>query len=139
MDAKTLYQKVELASWTGPGSLTGPERVLVERFLNPNGKTLEGGTGGGRVLLALRDRGFASLTGFDFVPEMIDAARQLDPARAIRFEVQDATNLNYANDEFDQIVYFGQIFSLIGDDAARLAAFREAFRVLKPGGVALAS
>lgn len=48
--------------------------------------------------------GFRSLYGYDYVPEFIAQAKQRDPSQSIRFDVQDATDLDYEDASFDQIL-----------------------------------
>ena len=73
------------------------------------------------------------------MPELIDKARAADTEGCIRFEVQNATRLTYADAAFDQIIYLQQLLCFIDDDVARARAVQEAFRVLRPGGIALFS
>jgi SAM-dependent methyltransferase len=136
---KEFYSTVEFDSWADRQGLTPDERYLIERYLDRNGKTLEAGTGGGRILFEMKNLGFSSLDGFDFVPEFIERARQKDPKRSINFNVQDATRLRYEDCSFDQIVYLQQFISVLDDDEARAKALKEAYRVLKAGGTALFS
>lgn len=112
---------------------------MIERFLKKDARTLEAGTGGGRVLLALRRRGFTDLSGFDYVPELIARAREKEGARGIEYRVMEAGDLAYPDAHFDQVLYLQQILCCIEDDAERRRAVREAYRVVKPGGVALFS
>jgi SAM-dependent methyltransferase len=138
--AKNLdrYATTDFARWaTNRRELYSAERWLIEKHLSKEANTLEAGTGGGSILYAMRDMGFTSLTGYDNVPEMVQAARSGDPAGDITFDVQDATDLDYANESFDQVVYLQWLLSLVEGEEARVTALREAHRVLRPGGVAL--
>jgi SAM-dependent methyltransferase len=137
--AKAFYSTVEFDSWANRKGLTPDEKYLVERYLDKKGKTLEAGTGGGRILLEMKDLGFTSLHGYDFVPGLIERARQRDPSHSIHFEVQDATSLSYEDESFDQIVYLQQFIGVLDDDADRAKALKEAARVLRVGGTALFS
>jgi len=138
-DNKDVYSTVEFARWVDRADLDADERFLIAGYLSPTARTLEAGTGGGRILLALRQMGFTDLHGFDFVPGLIEKARAADPEHAIHFDVQNAARLDYPDASFDQIVYLQQLLSCIDDDATRWAAVGEAFRILRPGGVALFS
>lgn len=139
IDNKTVYSTVEFESWAHKDRLKLTEQYLIENYLDSRGRTLEAGTGGGKILLALKARGFSSLYGFDFVPNFIELAKKKDPTGTIYLEVQDAVSLDYANSLFDQIIYLGQILSFIEEEASRFKALEEAARVLKPGGTALFS
>ncbi|MHB8781114.1 MAG: class I SAM-dependent methyltransferase [Candidatus Geothermincolia bacterium] len=120
-------------------ALSDAERFLIQAYLEREGSTLEAGTGGGRILFAMRDMGYSRLAGYDFVPELIEAARAKDELSCISFDVGDGTSLRYEDAAYDQLVYLAQFVSGFTDEASQRAAVNEAFRVLKPGGVALFS
>jgi SAM-dependent methyltransferase len=115
------------------------ERFLVETYLDKRVKTVEAGTAGGRILFGMRSLGFSRLYGFDYVPGLIQAARDKDTVGSIGFDVQDAVSLTYDSASFRQIVYLQQILCTIENDESRLNAVREAYRILEPGGTALFS
>ena len=118
-------------------TLNTKEKFLTERFFDKDGPTLDGGTGGGRVLYALQKQGFSKLYGFDFVAESIAAARKRDRLHVIRFDVMDATILDYENNFFGQLIYAEQMICFLEEAAQRAAALQEAYRVLKTGGLAI--
>lgn len=136
---KDVYSTVEFAQWAHRAALLPAEKYVIERFVNRDGPTLEAGTGGGRIVLAMRDLGYQRLGGFDFVPEFVAEAKAKNPQGDIDFRVGDATRLEYADDAFPQVLYLQQILSLIESDEMRSAALRESFRILAPGGVAIFS
>lgn len=136
---KEVYSTVEFDSWASGKYLHPEEKYLIEKYLDKEGKTLEAGTAGGRILLELNKLGFESLHGFDYITEFIEQARQKDTSHSITFEVQDATSLNYEDSYFDQAIYLEQIISSIDDEVGRLKAVKEAHRILKSGGTALFS
>lgn len=138
-DQREFFREVERDYWASAAGLKPEEEALIERALDPGRRTLEAGTGGGRIVRALRERGFSSLAGFDYAPELIEAARAGDPEGAIEFAVADATSLPYADEEFEQAIYLQQIVCTIEERDARARALAEAARVLRPGGVALFS
>lgn len=138
-DQREFFRQVELEYWTGAEGLKDEELALVERYLDPALPTLDAGTGGGRIARALARRGFRDVTGFDFTPELIDAARSADPDATVAFDVADATALPYADASFAQTLYLQQVVCTIEAPRGREAALREAARVLRPGGVALFS
>jgi SAM-dependent methyltransferase len=138
-DQRDFFREVELSYWTEAEGLKDEEIALVDRYLDPSVRTLDAGTGGGRIPRALRARGFSALTGFDFAPELVAAARAADPADAIRFDVADATDLPYEDGSFGQALYLQQVVCTIEDESGRRAALTEAARVLRPGGLALFS
>lgn len=138
-DNKEVYSTVEFGCWADRQQLEPSESILIRRYLDPGARTLEAGTGGGRILLAMQAMGYRNLTGFDFVADLIRRARERDAHGEIRFDVEDATSLPYADGAFDQIIYMQQILSLIESPAMREKALAEALRVIRPGGVALFS
>lgn len=138
-ETKKFYSTVEFDSWANRRGLTFDEKYLIESYLDKNGRTLEAGTGGGRILFEMKNLGFAFLHGYDFVPEFIERARQRDTSHSIGFEVHDGTRLGYEDSSFDQIVYLQQFICVLDDEAARTKALTEAFRVLRVGGTALFS
>jgi len=138
-DQRDFFREVERDYWAGAEGLKDEERALIERHLDRAEPTLDAGTGGGRVARALVGLGFASVTGFDFAPELVAAARAADSAGAVRFDVADATALPYADGSFAQALYLQQVICTIEDAQGRETALREAARVLRPGGVAVFS
>lgn len=134
-----IYATEAFGGWHTYTNLEVHEGFLAKSQLDPAKRTLEAGTGGGRIVLALRDLGFRDLFAYDFVPGFVDEVRQADPARVIRLSAQDATRLAFADASFDQILYLAQIVSLIDIENGRSNAIREAHRILKPGGVAMFS
>jgi SAM-dependent methyltransferase len=138
-ETKEFYSTVEFVSWADRQGLTHDEKYLIEKYLNKKGKTLEAGTGGGRILFEMKNLGFTSLHGYDFVPAFIERARQRDTHHRICFEVHDGTRLGYKDASFDQIVYLQQFICVLDDEVARAKALKEAYRVLRVGGTALFS
>lgn len=138
-DNKAVYSTVEFESWAHRSSLILAEEFLINKYLDKKGKTLEAGTGGGRIILELQSLGYESLYGFDYVPEFIDQAKSRDKSNTINFAVQNATNLNYEIDFFDNLIYLQQVICFIEEDSLRKKAIEEAYRILKPGGTALFS
>lgn len=136
---KEVYSTVDFDYWADWKDLLSTEKYLIEKYLDKKGKTLEAGTGGGRILLGMKDVGFTSLYGFDYVPELIERARQKDTTHSIDFTVQEASSLNYNSLCFDQIIYLQQMICLIETETVRLKALKEAYRILNIGGTALFS
>ena len=139
IDNKTVFSTVEFDSWAHRNRLMPAEKFLIEKYLVKGGKTLEAGTGGGKILFEMKGLGFDSLHGFDFVPEFIKQARSKDVDNNISFEVGDAVRLKYSESSFDQLIYLQQIISFIDEEESRLRALQEAYRILRTGGVAVFS
>jgi SAM-dependent methyltransferase len=134
-----LYRDLEFSTWLESRKLIPAEIYLISKYLDPQLATVEAGTNGGRILLGMQDMGFTNLSGFDYVPELIDKAIEQDLTRKIDFQVQDAIKLNYPDHRFDQIIYLMQILCTIEDQADSLKAVQESYRILKPGGIGLFS
>ncbi len=138
-EQRDFFRDVERAYWADAEGLKEEEEALIGRYLAPALKTVDAGTGGGRIARALVASGFADVSGYDFTPELIDAAREADPEGRIDWLVADATRLPYGDGRFDQALYLQQVVCTIDDTAGRTAALSEAARILKPGGKALFS
>jgi ubiquinone/menaquinone biosynthesis C-methylase UbiE len=128
LDNHRLYETTVFDDWASRRSLTEIEGALVDRFLDRDRRTLEAGTGAGRILLSLRERGFRDLHGFDYVPGFIDLARRRDRERSIAFSVQDAVDLDYPDAHFDQAIYLQQLRCFTEDPSDRSHAIHEACR-----------
>ena len=119
-------------------SIAGPaERAAWDRILDlvvPAGgalDALDAGCGTGFLSLELARRGHR-VTGVDFAPAMIAAARRKADAEglAVRFEEGDAENLPYPAASFDLAVSRHVLWTLPHPEAA----IDEWLRLLRPGG-----
>jgi SAM-dependent methyltransferase len=136
---KELYRGAEFLTWLNNRTLIPAEIYLISKYLDPQLSTVEAGTNGGRILLGMQDMGFTNLSGFDYVPELIDRAIEQDITRTIDFQVQDAIELDYPDHRFDQIIYLMQILCTLENREDSLKVVRESYRILKPGGTGLFS
>ena len=134
-----FYSTVERDYWATAWGSKPDEAAVLERYLTPDHATVEAGTGNGRMLFQLRERGFGRLAGFDFVPELIAAARATEGAEEIDFVVADARSVPYDDERFGQAIYLSQIPSIFESPDERSAVVREAYRILEPGGRAIFS
>jgi ubiquinone/menaquinone biosynthesis C-methylase UbiE len=73
------------------------------------------------------------ITAIDLSPAMLDRARHKAAGRDVSFIEMDAQALKFADSTFDAVI-LNLILSVVPDGAT---AFREAWRVLKPGGRAV--
>lgn len=104
----------------------------VERLEpTPGMRVLDLATGTGWTARRLAEHG-ADVTGADFAPGMLEAARELAAARGhdIPFVEEDAEALSFGDDAFDAVIStFGVMFVQRPQDTAR-----ELARVVRPGG-----
>ena len=134
---------------TGDATFAGPVPEMYDRYLGPmlfepyaadvaerlrdSGarRILEIAAGTGIVTRALHAAlPDAQIVATDLNPGMLARAAQQLQAPNVTWKQADATTLPFADGEFDAVVcQFGAMFF-----PDRVAAFREAHRVLKPGG-----
>lgn len=111
---------------------THPEvlkRLLEDGRLAPASRILEVGCGTGNYLAALEEAAGCECWGLDPSMEMLDKAR----ARLSRGRVQEgrAEAISFGGELFD-LVFSVDVIHHVED---RQAHYREAFRILKPGGL----
>ena len=113
-------------------------RELLARYLPPAGATvLDVGGGAGAYALPLAKEGY-SVYLVDPVPlhaEQATAASVAQPeAPLVGVEVGDARSLSQEDESVDAVLLLGPLYHLtLRDD--RIRALREAWRVVRPGGV----
>jgi SAM-dependent methyltransferase len=120
----------EIWNWESPaGKLRWARRVkMIANHLQPGMSVLELGCGAGYFTRELAQSG-ADIVAIDVSPELLEIARSNSSAPNVRYEIQNAYELNYPNSGFDSIVGSSVLHHLEID-----AALREIYRVLKPNG-----
>ncbi len=109
-----------------------PQRRAVALLsVRPGERVFVPGVGTGMGLAALPAD--ADITAIDLSPAMVAQAKRNLAGRSISFDVMDAQHLCYADGRFDAVL-LSLILSVVPDGAV---AFREAWRVLRPGGRAV--
>jgi SAM-dependent methyltransferase len=111
------------------------DRALLDRFAEQvcgAGPACELGCGPGHVARYLHDRG-VDIAGIDLSPAMVEEARRLHPGLA--FRTADMLALDVEDGALAGVVAFYSIVHFAPEELA--AVFREARRVLRPGGTAL--
>ncbi|HVT36719.1 MAG TPA: class I SAM-dependent methyltransferase [Nevskiaceae bacterium] len=104
---------------------------------HPVSRLLEIAAGTGVVtrVLAATLPGSAAIVATDLNPAMIEEARRVDTPRPVEWRTADAMHLPFDDGSFDAVVcQFGAMFF-----PDRAAAFAQARRVLRPGGLFLFS
>ncbi len=123
---------------TGDFSVVGAGGVIVGELLceavrlHAGERVLDVATGSGNTALSAARRG-AEVVGVDFVPALLDRAReraQAERFKKISFEAGDTENLPFPDASFDAVLStFGHMFA---PDPVRAA--QEMVRVCRPGG-----
>jgi SAM-dependent methyltransferase len=113
------------------------DRHLLNRFAEETrgrGPVADLGCGPGHVAGYLSQQGVA-IFGVDFSAKMIAVARSMNPD--LDFRVEDMTRLSASDASLAGVVLF---YSIVHFDLTELpSVFREARRILVPGGLALVS
>jgi SAM-dependent methyltransferase len=109
--------------WLGPAY----ELALGRLAIGPGSRVLDVGCGAGRFCRLAADRG-ARIAGLDATRQLVAIARGRVPEADLR--VGDLQFLPFADASFDAVTGFNSFFYA----ADIVAAFREAARVLRPGG-----
>lgn len=134
----TGYEAQRLDS--GPGQLerVRTQEILLRHLPPAPARIVDVGGGPGAYAAWLASLGY-TVQLLDLLPLHVEQARQrFDAAeiRGARAEVGDARQLPYANESQDAALLLGPLYHL-PVAAQRLSALSEAYRVVKPDGVAV--
>ncbi len=119
---------------------TRTKRILADRLPQPPCRILDVGGGAGPYAFWLAGQGY-SVDLIDAVPMHIEMARgtmSRTGAKLASLAVGDARNLAFKANRFDAVLMLGPLYHLTKRDD-RLAALREAHRVLSPNGTLFAA
>jgi ubiquinone/menaquinone biosynthesis C-methylase UbiE len=132
--ARTWNQKYQTGGALA-GRVTAFEKILAER-LSPNDQVLDLGCGTGAIASACSSRGFR-VTACDVAEKMIDAGKRIYVQSPIEWCLlpPDWKRLPFDVCTFDAIIA-SSVFEYLSDVSAVLV---ECQRVLKPGGILIAS
>ena len=97
---------------------------------------LDVGVGAGRTVPALSSRA-GRYVGVDYSQHMIDRAHELHPAADLR--VMDAAELDFADGEFDAVVFSFNGLDYLHPREKRARGIAELARVTRAGGVVILS
>ena len=126
----TLMRGVPYRGW-----MVYLKQILKARDKSAN-RVLDLACGTGIVSELLARTG-AEVVGIDISPEMIEQAKRkaVKHGLAIRYEVQDAVELDLPGHEFDLCVCFFDSLNYITDPAKLARAIENVYRHLAPGGL----
>lgn len=108
-------------------------KINISDRINKSAKILDIGCGNGDDLLKLKKLGFTQLYGIDVNRELVKFAKQ-QIGDDIHLSVQDATKNNLPNNSFDCAIVKALLTILVSDCTIK-KALKEAYRVLKIGGI----
>ncbi len=136
------YGEAEESSRLGTGCFQleqAPTRELIQRYLPPVPATvIDVGGGAGAYACWLAARGY-EVHLLDPVPKHVEQARTASgrqPEHPLASaEVGDARRLPHSDASADAVLLLGPLYHLV-EKEDRLAILREAYRVLRPGGLA---
>jgi SAM-dependent methyltransferase len=119
--------------------LRDDEKYYIDKYFNPSLPTLEIGTGGGRVVVALEKGNFNDLTAIDLAENIIEhnIAKGVLLNSRIKYQFANATNLPFADEAFDQVICVGFLISHLPNRDLRIKALRETYRVMRPNALLL--
>ncbi len=120
----------EIWNWESPaGRQRWKRRVqMLSGHLRPGMAILEIGCGTGYFTRELTQRG-ADIVAIDVSPDLLEIAKAKYSAPNVRYEIQNACALTYADAMFDSVVGSSILHHLEIEEA-----LREIYRVLKPVG-----
>jgi SAM-dependent methyltransferase len=135
----SLYEGPMFEQWaSGPIALHPWEVALVRTYCGrTDAAILNIGCGAGRETLALYELGYHNVRGIDCAPALLEIAARRAKERnwPIEFHKAPANALPFADESFDVVTLFENVYGHITPRAARVAALRELHRVLRPGGL----
>lgn len=108
---------------------------LLKGIPKKTGDLLLLGVGGGREAIPLAQMGF-QVTGVDFVPSMVERAKQNAKNRGITIEgfAQEISNLEVPESSFDVVWISRALYSCVPTRQRRVDMLKRIKQALKPGG-----
>jgi ubiquinone/menaquinone biosynthesis C-methylase UbiE len=117
-----------------PGGFKSTEKLITNLNINGNSRVLDIACGKGTTSILIAKKYQCHVIGIDISPELIQNAQKLAKRNGVdnlvKFEVGDATNLPFQEDEFD--ITIAQAMLVLIENRDKVV--QEAMRVLKPAG-----
>lgn len=115
--------------------LNPDEQKLLDKLPFKQGRLLLLDVGGGREAIPLAQSGF-SVTGVDYVPEMIEQAKANAEKAGVRIEglVQEISSLDVPPESYDVAWLWAAMYSSVPTRQRRLAMLKRIHRALRPDG-----
>lgn len=139
----TEHGQAPAASWSDL-PVMDLEIAQIAKYLDDGDQILDVGCANGFSTIHYATSRAVNVLGVDYIPEMIEGARQHLATLAgelrerLSFDVGDATNLALPDQKYDKVVIVRVIINL-GDWPNQLKGILECCRVLKSGGLLLMS
>jgi ubiquinone/menaquinone biosynthesis C-methylase UbiE len=115
-------------------------KQIIEEYLKPSMKIADIGGATGVYSFWLRDKGH-DVHLLDATPWHIEEAQRLEIVRGKKLgsaQVGDGRDLPFESNSFDMVLLLGPLYHLL-EEKNRIQSIKEAYRVLKPGGIILAA
>ena len=111
------------------------EQTLLERLHLTRGRLLLLGVGGGREAIPLTQMGF-EVTGVDFVPEMVEKARENAVRHGVKIEgiTQEISKIDVPAGSYDVVWLSAAMYSCVPARGRRVEMLQRIGKALKPGG-----
>jgi SAM-dependent methyltransferase len=136
---ETYARPHNVAAWGSDdftqGGLDPDEQKLLDKLPFKRGRLLLLCVGGGREAIPLAQAGF-SVTGVDFVPEMVEQARTNAEKAGVRFDglVQEISRLDLPGESYDVVWLSAAMYSCVPTGQRRIAMLERIHHALRPGG-----
>lgn len=114
-----------------------PDGLRIADFISEKSRVLDVGCGSGRLFPLLREKK-CDFFGIDNSERIIMAARNQYALQGAKFVVGSLTNIPCTDAYFDVVAILASLHHIPSQEL-RQTALRECFRVLKPGGVFVAT
>ncbi|MBU4509705.1 class I SAM-dependent methyltransferase, partial [bacterium] len=112
------------------------EKIMIEKYFNPESQILDIGCGAGRTTIGLYRLGYHLVEGLDLSEAMIVQARRISKELNydIIFSVGDAACLDYNDETFSAALFSFNGIMQIPERKNRIKVLKEIKRILKPKG-----